>query len=143
MIRTAHEQLGLETCMHLTCTNMPIDAVHQALVEAKEHGCENILALRGDPPHGQADWSAAEGGFEHAIDLIRHIRKHFGDHFDIAIAGFPETHPHAASREYCLRATKEKVDAGANFIITQMFYDADGSQCCYIRFSLCLMRQIC
>lgn len=127
IVRTAHEQLGLETCMHLTCTNMPIAQVHQALQDAKEHGCENILALRGDPPNGQEEWSAAEGGFEHALDLVKYIRKHFGNHFDIAIAGFPEGHPHSKGREEELRHVKAKVDAGANFIITQMFYDADGT----------------
>jgi methylenetetrahydrofolate reductase (NADPH) len=126
IVRTAHEQLGLETCMHLTCTNMPRSQVHQALVEAKENGCENILALRGDPPNGQEEWTQAEGGFEHAIDLIRYIRQEFGDHFDIAIAGFPEGHPHAPTRELELQYVKDKVDAGASFIITQMFYDADG-----------------
>ena len=126
IVRTAHEQLGLETCMHLTCTNMPAEQVHRALVDAKEHGCENILALRGDPPKGEEEWSKTEGGFEHAIDLIRYIRKHFGNHFDIAIAGFPEGHPHARSKEEELQHVKAKVDAGANFIITQMFYDADG-----------------
>jgi len=126
MVRTAHEQLGLETCMHLTCTNMPVEQVEQALADAKEHGCENILALRGDPPHGQKEWVSTEGGFEHAIDLIQYIRKHYGDHFDIAIAGFPEGHPQAPTRELELQYIKNKVDAGANFIVTQMFYDADG-----------------
>lgn len=125
MVRTAHEQMGLETCMHLTCTNMPVEQVEQALKEAKEHGCENILALRGDPPHGQAEWTKTEGGFEHAIDLIRYIRKNYGDHFDIAIAGFPEGHPQAGTREEELQYVKDKVDAGANLIITQMFYDSD------------------
>lgn len=148
-MRTAQEELGLETCMHLTCTNMPREQVHKALVvsdlsstnvvprfnhldhsqEAKEHGCKNVLALRGDPPRGATEWQPIENGFVQAVDLIRYIREHFGDHFDIAIAGFPEGHPDSPNREQELLWVKEKVEAGANFIITQMFYDADGTCC--------------
>lgn len=129
--------------MHLTCTNMPREQVHNALAvsqplvlskcvkltatlqEAKEHGCKNVLALRGDPPRGASEWKPIENGFTQAIDLIRYIKEHFGDHFDIGIAGFPEGHPDSPTREQELQWVKEKVDAGANFIITQMFYDAD------------------
>ena len=68
-------------------------AVHRLLQiqEAKVHGCRNILALRGDPPAGKDEWEATEGGFVHGIDLVRHIRKEYGDYFDIAVAGFPQT----------------------------------------------------
>lgn len=98
--------------------------------EAKEHGCKNVLALRGDPPRGATEWQPIENGFVQAVDLIRYIRTHFGDHFDIAIAGFPEGHPDSPDRKQELQWVKEKVDAGANFIITQMFYDADGTLLC-------------
>ncbi|KAA1133529.1 hypothetical protein PGTUg99_021969 [Puccinia graminis f. sp. tritici] len=125
-VKTAHEQFGLETCMHLTCTNMPKSKIDTALKEAYEFGCENILALRGDPPKGSTEWTATEGGFEHAIDLVRHIRAEYGDHFDIAVAGFPEGHMHSTlSREQQTIYLKEKIEAGANFIFTQMFYDVD------------------
>jgi len=112
--------------MHLTCTNMPKEKVDIALREAKEHGCRNILALRGDPPAGKEEWEAVEGGFVHGIDLVKHIRKNYGDYFDIAIAGFPQYHllpPEERDAE--MRYLKEKVDAGVNFIMTQMFYDVD------------------
>ena len=58
--------------------------------EAKAHGCRNILALRGDPPVGKDEWEAVEGGFTHGVDLVRHIRAHYEDYFDIAVAGFPQ-----------------------------------------------------
>ncbi|MBW0493679.1 hypothetical protein O181_033394 [Austropuccinia psidii MF-1] len=125
-VKTAHQQLGLETCMHLTCTNMPKEKIDNALKEAYEFGCRNILALRGDPPRGTTEWTPTADGFEHAIDLIRHIRANYGDHFDIAVAGFPEGHPNSTlSKEQETVYLKEKIDAGANFIFTQMFYDVD------------------
>ncbi|EIW79327.1 methylenetetrahydrofolate reduct [Coniophora puteana RWD-64-598 SS2] len=126
LVKTCQGTLGIETCMHLTCTNMPMEKVDIALREAKEHGCRNILALRGDPPAGKEEWEAVEGGFVHGIDLVKHIRKNYGDYFDIAIAGFPQYHllpPEERDAE--MRYLKEKVDAGVNFIMTQMFYDVD------------------
>ncbi|GAA5981212.1 hypothetical protein JCM11641_005613 [Rhodosporidiobolus odoratus] len=124
-VKTAHKDLGLETCMHLTCTNMPVDMVDKALKDAYDSGCRNILALRGDPPRGVEDWKPIEGGFRHAIDLVKHIRKHYGDYFCVGVAGFPEGHPQSESPEAEIRHLKMKVDAGSDFIITQMFYDAD------------------
>lgn len=112
--------------MHLTCTNMPKEKVDIALRDAKAHGCRNVLALRGDPPAGQDTWTSIEGGFEHGIDLVRHIRKHYGDYFDIAVAGFPQhaTLPEAELAQE-VQWLKEKIDAGCNVIFTQMFYDVD------------------
>ncbi|GAA93542.1 uncharacterized protein L969DRAFT_89200 [Mixia osmundae IAM 14324] len=124
-VKTAHEQFGLETNMHLTCTNMEVGMVERALKEAYDSGCRNILALRGDPPRGQEEWKATEGGFNHAIDLIKYIRKNYDDYFDIAVAGFPEGHPQASSRAEEIEHLKAKIDAGASIIITQMFYDID------------------
>ncbi|KAF9519500.1 hypothetical protein BS47DRAFT_1370712 [Hydnum rufescens UP504] len=126
LVRTCQSLIGIETCMHLTCTNMPKEKVDNALRDAKLYGCRNILALRGDPPAGQDKWTSVEGGFEHGIDLVRHIRENYGDYFDIAVAGFPQTvtlPPHLLHLE--LMYLKEKVDAGCNLIFTQMFYDAD------------------
>ena len=96
---------------------------------AKSHGCQNILALRGDPPHGQSDWTPPPGGFSKAIDLVKYIRSEYGDYFDIAVAGFPQGHPETPPGEDAqakeIQYRKEKVDAGANFIFTQMFYDVN------------------
>jgi len=84
------------------------------------------LALRGDPPQGKDEWEAVEGGFIHGIDLVRHIRKNYGDYFDIAVAGFPQHQllpPDEFQQE--LVWLKEKVDEGVSFIFTQMFYDVE------------------
>merc|ERR1711879_205588 len=86
--------------MHLTCTNMskgddPIAAVHEALQTAYDAGIRNIVALRGDPPHGQDEWTAADGGFTCALDLVKYIREHFGEDYGISVAGYPEGHPNA------------------------------------------------
>ncbi|KAK1219646.1 methylenetetrahydrofolate reductase (NAD(P)H) met13 [Marasmius sp. AFHP31] len=126
MVKTCQGSIGIETCMHLTCTNMPKEKVDIALREAKASGCRNVLALRGDPPAGKEDWEAVEGGFVHGIDLVKHIRRHYGDYFDIAVAGFPQ-HMLLPKEELDqeMQWLKEKVDAGVNFIFTQMFYDVD------------------
>lgn len=122
--------LGLDVMMHLTCTNMPAGKVRDGLEGAKERGIRNILALRGDPPAGE-EWKKCEDGFEHATDLVRFIRKEYGDYFGICVAGYPEGHPSGfledkMTYEEELDNLKEKMDAGADFIITQMFYDVDG-----------------
>ncbi|KAF9454259.1 methylenetetrahydrofolate reduct [Macrolepiota fuliginosa MF-IS2] len=126
MVKTCQSLIGIETCMHLTCTNMPKEKVDIALREAKAHGCRNVLALRGDPPAGKEEWEAVEGGFIHGIDLVKHIRREYDDYFDIAIAGFPQhmlLPPDELEQEMIW--LKEKIDAGCNFIFTQMFYDVE------------------
>ncbi|RDB23864.1 Methylenetetrahydrofolate reductase 1 [Hypsizygus marmoreus] len=124
MVKTCQGLIGIETCMHLTCTNMPKEKVDIALRDAKKHGCRNVLALRGDPPTGKDEWEAVEGGFMHGIDLVRHIRREYGDYFDIAVAGFPQHQllP-PEERDLEMKYLKEKIDAGVNLIFTQMFYD--------------------
>ncbi|CEI89669.1 Putative Methylenetetrahydrofolate reductase [Rhizopus microsporus] len=125
IVATAQSVYGLETMMHLTCTNMPIQQIDDALEAAKKCGCQNILALRGDPPKGQANWESCEDGFEHAIDLVRYIRKKYGDYFCIAVAGHPEGHIDNPDKEDDLLRLKEKVDAGADLVVTQLFFDVD------------------
>ncbi|KAI5450397.1 methylenetetrahydrofolate reductase (NAD(P)H) met13 [Naganishia albida] len=129
LVQICQQTIGIETCMHLCCTEMPTEKVKEALRVAKQAGCQNILALRGDPPHGQSNWTPPPGGFSKAIDLVKYIRAEYGDYFDIAVAGFPQGHPETAPGEDAqakeIQYLKEKVDAGANFIFTQMFYDVD------------------
>ncbi|KAI8376932.1 methylenetetrahydrofolate reductase-domain-containing protein [Blakeslea trispora] len=125
IVATAQSVYGLETMMHLTCTNMPKKQVDDALEAAKNCGCQNILALRGDPPKGQTNWESCEEGFEHAIDLVRYIREKYGDYFCIAVAGHPEGHIDNPDKEDDLLQLKKKVDAGADLVVTQLFFDVD------------------
>lgn len=132
---TAKETLGIsasaqqfcssEVMMHLTCTQMTVQQIRKALTQAKDAGIRNILALRGDPLPGSEQWEPCADGFSHAVDLVRFIRKEFGSYFGIAVAGYPETHVSAKSPEDDIKYLKEKVDAGADFVVTQLFYDVD------------------
>ncbi len=125
-------ELGLTTCLHLTCTNMSKDLVDKALAEAKELGIRNILALRGDPPRCEIERGVGEEKeeFEWAVDLVRYIRKEYGDYFCIGVAAYPEGHadeghPEGQSLEHYLPYLVEKVKAGADFIMTQLFFDVE------------------
>ena len=116
------EDFGLEAMAHFTCVNHTSDELRAVLDRIRDAGIDNVLALRGDPPGGATEeWLATEGGLRYSRQLIELIR----DDYDFAIgaAAFPETHIHATSPEDDLRYTKEKVDAGARFLITQLFFD--------------------
>lgn len=97
---------------------------HNNVVAAQDNGIQNILALRGDPPKGTDKWEAKDAGFRYASDLIRLIREEHGDYFGICCAGYPEGLPDS-TYEDDLRYLKEKVDTGADFVISQLFYDCD------------------
>ncbi|KAJ1333262.1 methylenetetrahydrofolate reductase (NADPH) [Microdochium nivale] len=125
MVAQAQAYFGLETCMHLTCTDMGEEKVNDALAKAYKAGCTNILALRGDPPRATEKWTATDEGFQYAKDLVSHIKKLYGNHFDIGVAGYPEGCDDNKDEESLLDHLKEKVDLGGTFIVTQMFYDAD------------------
>ncbi|GMF77927.1 unnamed protein product [Aspergillus oryzae] len=125
MVNVAQSVYGLETCMHLTCTDMPTEKVDAALQAAYKSGCTNILALRGDPPREKEKWEAAEGGLRYAKDLVKYIRDKYGNHFDIGVGGYPEGADDNPDVDLLIDHLKEKVDAGASFVITQMFYDTD------------------
>lgn len=115
---------GLDTMLHLTCTNMSKYDLMKVLSDARRAGIQNILALRGDPPKGKEEWEAHEDGFSYAIDLVRFIKKEHGDHFGICVAGYPEGHEESTSYLEDVQFLKQKVDAGADFIITQLFFDS-------------------
>merc|ERR1719247_2437457 len=125
LCETAMDVTGLDVLMHLTCTNVTVDMTRKVLQRCKEKGLCNILALRGDPPANASEWTATEGGFSHAVDLVRFIRKEFGDFFCIGVAAYPEGHIDAESFDKDLQYYKEKVDAGADFGVTQLFYDTN------------------
>jgi methylenetetrahydrofolate reductase (NADPH) len=121
LVDTIHSGCGLEVMCHLTVVGQSKDDARNILRKLEEFGIENILALGGDPPQGMADWQPHPEGFQHAIELVREAVA-MGC-FSVAVAGFPEVHPRAVSRQADLRFLKEKVDAGADAIITQLFYD--------------------
>jgi len=125
MVKVAQSAIGLETCMHLTCTDMPKSKIDAALQDAYNSGCTNILALRGDPPREKEKWEATTGGFRYAKDLVKYIREKYGDHFDIGVAGYSELCEDNDDPDELIDHLEEKVDAGGTFIVTQMFYDVD------------------
>jgi methylenetetrahydrofolate reductase (NADPH) len=114
-------EFGLEAMAHFTCVGATVDQLRQTLDEMVEVGVDNVLALRGDPPQGEEEWIKTEGGLEYSHELVELIRADYG--FTIGAACFPETHIHATSPEDDLRYLKQKVDAGAAFLITQLFFD--------------------
>jgi len=123
LVDTIHSGCGIEVMCHLTVIGQSKDEARAILTKLKEKGIENLLALGGDPPQGMSDWQPHPDGFHHAVELVREAVKVGG--FSIAVAGFPEVHPRAASRQSDLKFLKEKVDAGAAAIITQLFFDND------------------
>jgi methylenetetrahydrofolate reductase (NADPH) len=111
----------LEAMAHFTCVNATTDELRATLEELRAAGVENVLALRGDPPAGQERWTQTEGGLEFSRELVELLAGEYD--FAIGAAAFPETHIHATSPEDDLRHLKAKVDAGAKFLITQLFFD--------------------
>ncbi|KAF8236297.1 methylenetetrahydrofolate reduct [Tricholoma matsutake] len=129
LVGLTQSEYGVDTLMHLTCTNMEQGMVNEALKAAKERGIQNILALRGDPPRGQEQWNPVDQRFKHSIDLVKFIRSspEFSSHFCIGVAAYPDGHTDSLLDDDDAELTflKEKVDAGADFIVTQLFYDVD------------------
>lgn len=126
---TCQNDLGLTTVLHLTCTNTNKEVIDNALQKAKESGIRNILALRGDPPRTEEYWTP-NCDFVNAVDLIKYIKQNYGDYFCIGVAGYPEGHVDGSdnngqSPEKDIPYLVEKIEAGADFIITQLFFDTD------------------
>jgi methylenetetrahydrofolate reductase (NADPH) len=122
IVRNIKAQHGLEAMAHFTCVGATVDELRDTLDLMRDAGIENVLALRGDPPAGQGEWTATEGGLSYSRELIEMIRADYD--FAIGAACFPEVHIHAESADSDLRYLKAKVDAGARFLITQLFFDS-------------------
>ncbi len=116
------KEIGLTVVSHLTCVGSTRDEIMSILKKSAESGIENILALRGDPPKGEAVWKHPDNGFDYAADLVSFIKKNY-PHICIGVAGFPEGHPLTPNRLKEIEYLKAKVDAGADYIVTQMFFD--------------------
>lgn len=121
LVNRIHRECGLEVMCHLTVVGQSRDDVSSVLKTLKQKGIRNIIALGGDPPRDVPDWKPHPDGFQRSIELVREAVSH--GWFSIAVAGFPEVHPRAHSRDEDLIYLKEKVDAGAEVVITQLFFD--------------------
>ena len=117
------DEFGLTAMAHLVCTGTTQSELDETLRHMQAHGIDNILALRGDPPKGATDWTPVEGGFRNANELAAFVRERFS--LGIGGACYPEKHHEALSLEADIHNLKRKVDAGAEFLITQLFFDND------------------
>lgn len=122
VVSEVRQRYGCTVASHLTCVGSTVEQLRSYLAEASEQGVENVVALRGDPPKGDATFKPVAGGLCYANELVALIRREFPQ-FGIAVAGYPETHQEALSPEADLENLKRKVDAGGTVVITQLFYD--------------------
>ena len=117
----AKRSAGTEVMAHLTCVGQTKEEIHGVLGRLEAEGVENIIALRGDPPRGSTEFVPVEGGFQHATDLLQHVKSNFK--FGVAAACYPEGHTESVDLDSDLKYVKMKVDSGADFLVTQLFYD--------------------
>ena len=122
LLARLQEETDLTVVSHLTCVGSDRADIHAILNKYAEHGIDNILALRGDLPQGQTHWVQPENGFAYAADMVAYIKKHFPQ-TGIGVAGFPEGHPETPNRLKEIDYLKAKVDAGADYIVSQLFFD--------------------
>ena len=122
IVTRVRREFGCPVASHLTCVGATKEDLRQYLALAHERGVQNIVALRGDPPVGETSFKPVAGGLQYANQLVELIRAEFPQ-FGVAVAGYPETHQEAPSAEIDLDNLKRKVDAGADIVITQLFYD--------------------
>jgi methylenetetrahydrofolate reductase (NADPH) len=126
--RWLRRELGIEAMAHLTCVGATVEDLRQTLGQIQAAGVENVLALRGDPPRDQPGWVTHPGGLGHSAELAGMINREYS--FCVGAACFPEVHPEAADPLSDLQYLRSKVDAGASFLITQLFFDNEA----YFRF---------
>jgi methylenetetrahydrofolate reductase (NADPH) len=121
IVKWMKHDLGLEAMAHLTCVGATVPQLHDVLGELRDGGVENVIALRGDPPRGETEWRPEPGGLSHASELTALI----AEHYDFCIAGacYPDVHQEAVDAATDMAHLKEKVDAGASVLITQLFFD--------------------
>jgi len=122
VLRGLRERHDLPVASHLTCVGSSVDQLRDYLRQAAELGVAAIVALRGDPPKGETEFTRTEGGLRYAAELVTLVREEFPT-FGILVAGYPETHQEATSPAADLENLKRKVDAGGDVVVTQLFYD--------------------
>ncbi|MEN3028739.1 MAG: methylenetetrahydrofolate reductase [NAD(P)H] [Aquificaceae bacterium] len=121
VVKRIHEETRLTTMAHLTCIAHTREELFNILKEYRETGIENILALRGDRPAG--DFSPPQEACTYAYQLVSFIREQFGSWFSVGVASYPEGHPESPNMDWEVKYFRKKVEAGADFSITQMFFD--------------------
>lgn len=121
IVKRMMDETGVTTMPHLTCVGSTKDEIKTILEDYRGMGIENVLAMRGDLPAGMTEIPPESGGFQHASDLVSFIKPM--NQFSIGVAVYPEGHIQTKSLEEDIKYTKLKVDAGADFGITQMFFD--------------------
>jgi len=119
-IQDTHDIAGLA---HLTCVLNTKEEIKNILERIKSLGIENVLALRGDPPQDNPGWQPTENNFKYSNELCAFMRRHFGGYFSIGVAGFPEGHILCKDRNLDAQYLKAKIEDGADFVITQLFFD--------------------
>ncbi|MGE3540657.1 MAG: methylenetetrahydrofolate reductase [NAD(P)H] [Candidatus Tectimicrobiota bacterium] len=122
LVHRFQHELGLVSMAHLTCVGHSQAELREVLAELQEHGIENLMCLRGDPPRGQSQFVPAPDGFTYAHQLVT-LARSLGD-FCIGVAGYPEAHPESLDQHSDLEYLRAKVACGADFITTQLFFDA-------------------
>lgn len=122
-------QFDIPATAHFTCVGSTKKQLNDWLDQAQSHGIKNIMALRGDAPEGASSFQVAEGGLQYANELVALIRSRFPG-IGIGVAGYPEKHPEASDDESDLKNLVRKIDAGADAVFTQLFYDNE----CFFRF---------
>jgi methylenetetrahydrofolate reductase (NADPH) len=120
--RKLHEDYGYAVMPHLTCVGHSREELKQTIAEFKSAGLKQIMALRGDPPKGETNFTPHPDGLRYANELVQLIREVYPE-CDLGVAGYPEKHPEAPSLEIDLLNLKRKVDASATFVTTQLFFD--------------------
>jgi methylenetetrahydrofolate reductase (NADPH) len=124
VVQAVHQQFNVPVASHLTCVGSTVEQLRDYLRVATEAGVSYIVALRGDPPKGETEFRAVDGGLRYANELVDLVRSEFPQ-FGIAVAGYPEVHQEAVDATTDLVNLKRKVDAGADIVVTQLFYDND------------------
>ncbi len=124
IVERVKNDFSIPVASHLTLVGSTVDGLREYLTRATELGIDYIVALRGDPPQGESTFTQTEGGLRYANELVELINAEFNQ-FGVLVAGYPETHREAPSAEIDIDNLRRKVDAGADAIVTQLFYNND------------------
>lgn len=124
LVVNAKKYYGMEMMLHVSCSNMTVKQVRDLIQDARKGDIGNILAIRGDAKRGMDAFECCEDGMEHASELVELIKDE-AEEVGLAVAGYPERHLESDSWEMEMAYLKRKIEKGADFVITQMFYDVD------------------